>query len=79
MWLSVEDVQATDDHKRTLTSENSERRCLDVSEFFELGRFAELKDTNEFKKVSVTFDTIEWENGLDLDPEFLYEKSVRMN
>ena len=50
-----------------------------MSQFFEFGRFAELKDINEFKKVRVTFDTIEWENGLDLDPEFLYEKSVRMN
>ena len=79
MWLSVKDVQATDDHKLILTFENSEKRCLDVSEFFELGRFAELKDIKEFKKVRVTFDTIEWENGLDLDPEFLYEKSVSMN
>jgi hypothetical protein len=79
MWLSVKDVEATDDHKLILAFENSERRCLDVSEFFELGRFAELKDINEFKKVRVTFDTIEWENGLDLDPEFLYEKGVRMN
>ena len=38
-----------------------------------------MKDIDEFKKVRVAFDTIEWENGLDLDPEFLYEKSVKMN
>jgi hypothetical protein len=79
MWLSVKHVEATDDHKLILTFENSERRCLDVSPFFDCGRFAELKDITEFKKVRVVFDTIEWENGLDLDPEFLYEKSVRMN
>ncbi len=79
MWLSVKHVQATDDHKLILTFENSERRCLDVRRFLECGRFAELKDINEVKKVRVVFDTVEWENGLDLDPEFLYEKSVRMN
>jgi len=79
MWLSVRHVQATDDHKLILTFENSERRCLDVRQSFECGRFAELRDINEFKKVRVAFDTIEWENGLDLDPEFLYEKSVKMN
>ncbi len=79
MWLSVKHVQATDDHKLILTFENSERRCLDVRQFFECGRFAELKDISQFKKVRVAFDTVEWENGLDLDPEFLYEKSVRMN
>ena len=62
MWLSVKHVQATDDHKLILTFENSEKRCLDVSQFFEFGRFAELKDIYEFKKVRVVFDTIEWEN-----------------
>jgi hypothetical protein len=79
MWLSVKHVQATDNYKLILTFENSEKRCLDISQFFNIGRFAELKDINEFKKVRVVFDTIEWENGLDLDPEFLYEKSVKMN
>lgn len=79
MWLSVKDVEATDDHKLILTFENSEKRCLDISQFLGFGRFAELKDIDEFKKVRVAFDTIEWENGLDLDPEFLYEKSVKMS
>ena len=50
-----------------------------MSQFLGFGSFADLKDMNEFKKVRISFDTIEWENGLDLDPEFLYEKSVKMN
>ena len=79
MWLSVKHVQATDDHKLILTFENSEKRCLDVSQFFEFGRFAELKDINEFKKVRVAFDTIEWENSPDLNQEFLYKKNAKMN
>ena len=77
MWLSVKHVQATDDHKLILTFENSEKRCLDVSQFFEFGRFAELKDINEFKKVRVAFDTIEWENSPDLNQEFLYKKTLK--
>ena len=79
MWLSVKHVQATDNYKLILTFENSEKRHLDITQFFNIGRFAELRDINEFKKVRVVFDTIEWENGLDLDPEFLYEKSIKMN
>jgi hypothetical protein len=27
-----------------------------------------------FKSVKVSFDTIEWESGIDLDPEFVYQK-----
>jgi hypothetical protein len=79
MWLSIINVEATNDYKLILTFENSEKRCLDMSQFFGFGSFVELKDINEFKKVRVSFDTIEWENGLDLEPEFLYEKSVVMN
>ena len=30
------------------------------------------------QRVSVAFDTVEWKNGLDLDPEFLYDKSTEM-
>jgi len=77
--LSVKNVKATNDYKLILTFENSEKRCLDISQFFGFGTFAELKDINKFKNVRIGFDTIEWENGLDLDPEFLYEKSVEMN
>jgi len=79
MWLSVINVEATNDHKLILTFENSEKRFLDMSQFFDFGRFVELKDLDKFKKVRVSFDTIEWENGLDLDPEFLYKKSVAMS
>jgi len=40
-----------------------------------LGKFSELKDPNKFKTVRVNFDAIEWDNHVDLDPEFLYEHS----
>ena len=43
--------------------------------YLELGKFSELKDVSLFKSVSVSFDTIEWANYLDLDPELLYQKS----
>jgi hypothetical protein len=35
--------------------------------------FQELKDQNKFKQIKVAMDTITWQNGLDLSPEFLYE------
>jgi hypothetical protein len=35
-----------------------------------------LKDVRIFNSVRVSFDTIEWENEADLDPEFLYTYST---
>lgn len=36
--------------------------------------FTELSDIKKFKQFKVARDTIVWENGLDLAPEFLYSK-----
>lgn len=78
MYPGVTKVQATDDHKLILTFDNSERRLFDIAPYLNIGRFAELKNINAFKQIDVSFDTVEWENGLDIDPEFLYAKSERI-
>ena len=36
--------------------------------------FQELMDINAFKKFHVEMDAVVWENGLDLAPEFLYDR-----
>lgn len=35
--------------------------------------FQQLKDPKKFNKFKIEFDTLTWENGLDLAPEFLYD------
>jgi hypothetical protein len=49
-----------------------------MNPYLEKGLFHELKDISEFKKVRVSFDTIEWENEADFDPEVLYDQSVQI-
>ena len=39
------------------------------------GVFKELTDEDKFNRVRVSFDTIEWENGADIDPEAFYSGS----
>ncbi|MDP2366583.1 MAG: DUF2442 domain-containing protein, partial [Ignavibacteria bacterium] len=39
------------------------------------GIFSELKEERLFKSVRVSFDSIEWSNGADLDPEILFNES----
>ncbi len=78
MYLSVESVKPLDGYKLLIRFSNGEERIFDVSPYLNIGRFAELKDLSLFNSVVVKFDTIEWVNHLDFDPEVLYEKSVKV-
>ena len=75
MYLSIIDVKPLDNYKLFLKFENSEERIFDVNPYLEIGKFTELKNKKLFDSVKVSFDSIEWGNGLDLDPELLYEKA----
>ena len=79
MYLSVIEVEPNKDKKLLLTFENGEKRIFDMKEYLEYGVFQELKDESIFNSVHIAFDSIEWANGIDFDPEVLYEKSSPVN
>ena len=75
MYVSVNKVQPLNDYTLELTFENNETRIFDVKPYLDTGLFKTLKNETIFKSVTVSYDTIAWPNGVDLDPEVLYEKS----
>ena len=78
MYIGIKSVKPLEDYEILLEFENGEERVFDLKPYLSLGKFSELKDLNKFKTVRVSFDTIEWDNNIDLDPEFLYEKSRKI-
>lgn len=79
MYLGVSSVEYYKDYKILLIFENNEKKVFDVSPYLDKGNFKELKETKLFKTVHIAFDTIEWDNGVDLDPETLYSDSKPLN
>ncbi len=77
MYLSVIDVQPLEHHQLLLTFENGEKRIFDVTPYLDKGVFQELKDEKVFKTVRICFDSIEWMNQADIDPEVLYTDSKK--
>ncbi len=75
MYLAVKKVKPKKDYLLILTFENGEEREFDVKPFLEMGIFRELKEEAVFNSVRVNFDSIEWNNQADLDPEILYQNS----
>ncbi len=78
MYLAVESVKPLEGYKLLIRFENAEERIFDVSPYLNIGKFAELRSVPLFNSVVVKFDSIEWANHLDIDPEVLYEKSVKI-
>ena len=76
MYLAVKEVKPIDNYKLILTFENNEVKIFDMIPYLDKGIFQELKDENLFKAVKVSFDSIEWPNEADIDPETLYEDSI---
>jgi hypothetical protein len=76
MYPSVKTVKLLDGYRLLLQFANGEDRIFDVFPYLNIGKFADLKDPTMFSSVTVKFDSIEWANHLDIDPEFLYEKSL---
>ena len=46
------------------------------SPYLGFGIFSRLVARDNFIRVKVSFDTIEWDSGADLDPAFVYQKCL---
>lgn len=78
MYPSVKHVTPTEDYLLSIDFDNGEIGILDMKPYLDFGIFQRLKDLSAFNRVRVSFDTIEWDSGVDLDPEFVYNKSQRL-
>jgi hypothetical protein len=74
MYPSVKEVVPRDDYTLFVVFENGENGILDMKRVLDFGVFQRIKDYETFRRVRVAFDTIEWDCGVDLDPEFIYAK-----
>jgi hypothetical protein len=75
MFLHVESVKYLEAYRLQLTFSNQAIRDVDLAEELYGEIFEPLKDTTVFKQVFLNpeTNTIEWPNGADFAPEFLYD------
>jgi hypothetical protein len=74
MSPSVTKVIPGPDYVLTVMFENGESGLLDMKGILDFGVFARIRDPDAFRRVRVSFDTIAWDSGVDLDPEYVYAK-----
>jgi len=74
--LKVTDVDYVKDYELLLSFNDGTRKLVDLKPYLEGEVFGELMDIEKFVQYGLTGYTIEWSNGADLAPEFLYEIGI---
>lgn len=77
-YIDIKDVHALDDYQLIFTYSNGEKRRFDVTPYLEMGIFKELKNKALFNTVKPSFNSVVWANNADIDPETLYEDSIKV-
>ena len=73
MFLHVNDASYISDYQLELKFNNDEIKKVDLKDELYGEIFEPLKDKEYFKNFFISHNTIEWENGADFAPEFLFE------
>ena len=71
--LRVVDVDYIKDYELLVTFSDGNKKKVDLRPYLTGEVFGELLDKEKFVQYGLTRITIEWANGADLAPEFLYE------
>ena len=71
--LKIIDVDYIKDFKLKLKFNNGISKVVDLESHLQGELLGELLNHDEFIQYGLTHCTLEWSNGVDLAPEFLYE------
>jgi hypothetical protein len=75
MFVEIKNAEYLDGYRLRLSFNNGEVRVVDLEYHLNGPIFRPLANIEYFKRFSIPLNTVQWENGADFAPEFLYEIS----
>ncbi len=75
-FLKINKAEYLEEYRIKLWFNNGEIRVVNLVDSMDGPVFMPLKDIEYFKEFSIPYNTIEWPNGADFAPEYLYKISV---
>ncbi len=76
-YSSVIEVVSREDCTLIVTFDSGEEGVLNMKPHLGSRPFQEIAAYEDFKTVHVSGDTIEWDCGVALDPEYVYDRCTR--
>jgi len=77
MFLHVQEAKYIQDYQLELKFNNNEIKKVDLKDELYGEVFEPLKDKTFFQDFFISHNTIEWKNGADFAPEFLFEIGIK--
>jgi len=77
MFLEVTQAKYLNGYRILLAFNDGLTKIVDLQNELNGKIFEPIKDIQSFKKFVIKFNTIEWENGADFAPEYLYQIGVQ--
>lgn len=74
-WV-IKNVVPRKDYTLLLTFESGEQRVYDATPLLQNRIFSALRNPDFFLKATAMFDTVVWNDDIDIAPEHLYEYSL---
>lgn len=75
----IKEIEVKGDFILKITYVNNEERLYDFKKNLDFDFYKRLKNLEYFKKAKSAQTTIEWPDGEDIDPNELYENSVKID
>jgi len=76
MFLEVLKAEYIDNYRIRLMFNNGESKTVDLQNELNGSIYTPLRQLDFFKRFEVRYNTIEWTNGADYAPEYLYSIGV---
>jgi len=76
MFLEVINAEYLNAYRIKLDFNNGSTKTVDLKDELTGNIFEPLKQQDFFKNFKIKYNTIEWENGADFAPEYLYEIGI---
>lgn len=73
MFLHVDEAEYISEYKLQLKFNNNEIKKVNLKDELYGEIFEPLKNKEFFQEFFISHNTVEWKNGADFAPEFLYE------
>lgn len=73
MFLEIIKAEYIDNYRIKLWFNDGKVKIVDLADSLNGLVFEPLRELEFFRKFTIKFNTIEWENGADFAPEYLYE------